>query len=164
MVDSGGVYKDGEQIGAAADLGSGPLGWEWWAVASGTISASPPPKIMSNFFASGALLAQVAGTIKGYGELSSCTLMPIGLSFTANTPLVASVDILPGAKIEFDSVKGQLTTNKAYLNSVTRITLSDAKVHQALASAKAVLAEAKSLKAKLDSGALDARVAMKVQS
>ncbi|MGG2362610.1 hypothetical protein ACE4Z5_27255, partial [Salmonella enterica] len=84
--------------------------------------------------------------------------MPIGLTFTATTPLVASVDVLPGAKIEYDSVKGQLLTNKAYLNSITRVTLSDAKVHQALSSAKAVLAQAKSLKTKLDSGALDARV------
>lgn len=164
MVESGGVYKDGSQIGAAADLGSGPLGWEWWAVASGTISSSPTPKLMSNFFASAATLMQVAGSIKGYGELSSCTILPFGLSLTATTPLVATVDILPGAKIEFDSVKGQLTTNKAYLNSITRITLSDARVHQALASAKSVLAEARSIKAKLDSGAFDARVAMKVQS
>lgn len=163
MIESGGIYKDGAQIGSAADLGSGPLGWEWWALASGTISSSPAPKLTSNFFASGALLAQIAGSIKGYGELSSCTLMPIGLNVTATTPLVASVDVLPGAKIEYDSVKGQLLTNKAYLNSITRVTLSDAKVHQALSSAKAVLAQAKSLKTKLNSGGLDARVATKIQ-
>lgn len=164
MVETGNVEKDGNQIGFAADLGTGPLGWEWWAVASGVISNSLQSKQTANFFASAATVMQVTGSIKAYGEQSSATFLPLGINLTATTPLVVTVDVMPGPKISYDSVKLELTTNRAYINSLCKVKLGDAEARQAVASCKAVLSEAKKMRTSLSSSALRAEVTQLVQA
>lgn len=165
MVETGNVVNSaGDQIGGAAHLGTGPLGWEWWAVATGSVVNSLKPKQTANFFASAATLMQVAGSVKAYGELSSGTFLPLGINVTATTPVVATVDVMPGPKITYDSVKLELTTNRAYINSLCKVKLSDAEARQTVASAKAVLSEAKKLQTSLGSSAFKASVTQLVRT
>lgn len=169
MAETGDVYKDGEKIGVATDLGTGPLGWgplgwEWWAVASGVISNSLKPKQTANFFASAATLIQAAGSLKAYGEQSSGTFLPLGINLTVTTPAVPTLDVMPGPKITYDSVKLELTTNRAYINSLCKIKLGDAEARQAVASCKAVLSEAKKMRNSLTSSALRAEVTQLIQA
>ncbi len=162
-VDTGQIVNSsGDQIGVAANI-TDPLGFEYWVVASGTITSSPTPKLMTNFFAAATATMQLAGSIKGYGEISSGTFLPVGLNVTATTPAVATVEILPGAKIAYDSVKIEVTSNKAYLNSITRIRLSDAEVRKTMAEAKTALTQAEKLKSAISSAAFKAHVTQAVR-
>jgi hypothetical protein len=133
-------------------------------VASATYSASAKPKQTANVFASFATLLQVAGAVKAYGELSSATFLPVGVNVTVTLPPVATIEVMPGPKITFDSVKLEVTTNRAYINSITKIKLSDAEARQVVASAKAVLSEAKKMRTSLSSSVLKAQVTQLVQA
>lgn len=166
MANTGSVVNStGDQIGVAADLANDRgLDWEWWAVASATYSASTKPKQTANLFASFATLFQVAGAVKAYGELSSATFLPVGVSVTATSSKVATIEVMPGPKITYDSVKLEATTNRAYINSITKIKLSDAEARDAVASAKAVLSEAKKMRTSLSSSVLKAQVTQLVQA
>ncbi|MFX7106295.1 hypothetical protein ABTI05_19305, partial [Acinetobacter baumannii] len=83
---------------------------------------------------------------------------------TVTLPPVATIEVMPGPKITYDSVKLEMTTNRAYINSITKIKLSDAEARQVVASAKAVLSEAKKMRTSLSSNALQAQVAQLVQA
>jgi len=164
MVETGTIVNaDGKPKGVAADLGTGPLGLEYWAIASGTVAASSAPKLMANVFVSGTTTLQVSESIKAYGEISSGTFLPVGLSVTATTPIVATVEVLPGAKIAYDSVKNEVTSNKAYLNFITRIKLSDAEVRKTVAEAETRLTKAKKLRTAVSAAVFRARVTQAVR-
>lgn len=164
MVESGIIENaSGTKTGIAADLGTGPLGWEWWVIVNNSTSASSAPKKTANFFASFATLFQGSGSIKGYGELSSGTFLPVGVSLTATAPMVATVDILPGTKITFDSGKMAITANKAYVNSVVEMKLNDIRVKRTKAEIETTLASTKRLNYDLATGAFAAKVAQVVQ-
>lgn len=164
MIETGSIENaGGTKTGIAGDLGTGPLGWEWWVIANETVTSSSASKKTANLFASFSTLIQSSISVKGYGEISSGTFLPVGLSLTAAAPMVATVDIVPGAKITFDSVKMELTTNKAYINSMIKVKLSDAEVRQTMADVKATLATTKRLDYDLVTGAFEARIAQVVQ-
>jgi len=161
--DTGAIYdSSGNQVGVAADLGSGPFG-EWWAIASGTITSSPAPKVIANAYLSGALTVQLSGKAQGFGEQSTGTIVVAGLTVAITTAAVPTIDINPAAKISIDWAKGELVANKLYLGKA-RLTVSDVEGRQQLASAKATLKREKKNLVKLKKAAASLTIAQVEQS
>ncbi len=161
--DSGAIYdSNGNQIGAAADLGSA-WGQEWWAIASGTITSSAAPKVIANAFLSGALTVQLSGKAQGFGEQSTGTIVVAGLTVAITTGAVPTIDINPAAKISVDWAKGKLVANKLYLGRL-RLTISDVEGRQQLANAKAALKREKKNLVELKKAAASLTIAQVEQS
>lgn len=151
------VNKDGEKTGEVAKLGN-----EWWAIWTRSISTSSEVSIKKSLSASASATLQAAGSIKGTAEASSLTFYPKSLALSTNTPLVASVSLLPGPNIKFDNVKGKLTTNAVRLGG-TKVELTSAKQRNALAQAQSVLTSAQRGLVNLDQGGVEAAVGQRIQ-
>lgn len=150
------VNKDGKKEGEVAKLG------EWWAIWTRSISASSEVSIKKSLYIAVSSTLQAAGSLKGTAEASSLSFYPKSFAFSATSPLVASVSLLPGPNIKFDNVKGKLVTN-AVLLSGTKVELSSAKQRNALTRAQAVLASARSGLTTIEQGGVEGAIGQRIQ-
>ncbi len=130
-------YTGNQSAGKAAQTGF----LDFWSIATAQSVCWTEPYTMSNLHGAETMLIQLGAEASGYGEYSTVTAAMVGLQATLATSAVVTVDIGDGTSIELDMVKGEMTTNKAFLVG-THIKANQAlEVDQIVSHCRAVATE-----------------------
>lgn len=132
---------------------------DFWAISTAQAVFWKEPYTMSNLHGEETMLIQLGAEATGYVENSSLTASLMGLQFEFKTPVVATVDIIPGSSIEINMTEMEMTTNKAFLSG-THIKANEAlEAEQVLNHCRAAMSSASTALTDIEGGAFNASLA-----
>lgn len=147
-------YTGNQDIGQARQLGD-----DFWQIQTAQAKYWDAPYTMANLHSEESMLIQAGASATGYVENSSLNAALIGLSFEFATPIVATIDVIPGSKIEIDILAAEMTTNRACLVMGKIKANETLEAREILSECKAAVSEIEEKLSSIKSGAMNADVA-----
>jgi hypothetical protein len=154
MAEVNDAYTGNNDVGQAAQTGF----MDFWAIATAQAKYWDSAYTMANLHAEESMLIQAGAVANAYVENSSLAAALMGLSFEFKTPYVATIDVIPGSKLEFDLVACEAKTNVAKLTTA-HIKNEVLEAREILSECKAAATQVENKLSSIKSGAMNADVA-----
>ncbi len=154
MAEVNDAYTDNNDVGQAAQTGF----MDFWAIATAQSKVWDTPYTMANLHGEESMLIQAGAVANAYETNSSLAATLIGLSFEFKTPIVATIDVIPGSKLEFDLLAMEAKTNCAILTTA-KIKNEVLEAREILSECKAAVNQVENKLSSIKSGAMNADVA-----
>lgn len=151
-------YTGNDGVGQARQLGD-----DFWQIETAQAKYWNSAYTMANLHAEESMLVQAGALANGYVENSSLAAALMGLSFEFKTPVVATVNVLPGSKIDVDIMALEASTNRALLR-IGHMKANDAlEAEELLSECKAMVSHVQSQLTGLKTGATEATIAEQIR-
>ncbi len=159
MAEVNDAYTGNNDVGQAAQTGF----MDFWAIATAQAKYWNAPYTMANLHTDETMLIQAGAVANAYIENSSLNLALIGLKFELKTPVVYTMDVIPGSKIDVDLLKMEASTNRALLARGFIHANETLEAKEELAHIQAKIEKMETNLSEFKTGTISARVAEQIR-